>query len=204
MKEIETLLSELNGVITVSRIEKKNRDKIIELENNYEKGGVIGLRNPGIRMVLQCDIVFAILKDSSFRPPPGSTVFMAEDHETDDDKTDHILKINNIKYCIIGEELINKKLPKDEEYMFISDDFILYPERRKGRSANPAFFLIPPLGFSELEVVKDTYKIENIISVSPSTMADNYIRELCSFSPREDFATILVGFDTKDQLQKAQ
>ena len=203
MKEIKALLSRLNGVIAVSQIANKNRYRIIELENNYEKGGIIGLQNPGIRMVLQCDIVFAILKDTSFRQPPGPTVFMVEDHESSDVQTDHILKINNKKYCIIGEELIAKKPPEDEEYMFISDDFILYPERRKGRAKNPAYFLIPPIGFSELEMEKDKHKISNIISVSPSTMADDYIRELCTFSPREDYATILVGFDTEDQLQKA-
>lgn len=199
MEEIKNLLAELDGVISVSQIEKKYRKKIIDLENSYEQGGVIGLQNPGIRMVLECNEVFAILKNTSFRAPPGSTVFMVEDYEPCDEKNDHILTINNIKYNIIGEELINIKLPENEEYMFISDDFILYPERRKGRSKNPAYFLIPPLGFYELENLKDTYKIKNIISVSPSTIADNYIRKLCTFSPRNDYATILIGFNTEDK-----
>ena len=146
-------------------------------------------------MVLQCDTVFAILKDASFRPPPGATVFMVEDQETFNKKADHLLKIKNKKYCIIGEELIGKQPPEDEEYMFISNDFILYPGRRKGRAKEPAYFLIPPIGFPELEAVKNTLKIENIISVSPSTMADDYIRKLCGFSLTEKFATILVGFN---------
>ncbi len=195
MDGIKALLSELNGVIAVSQIDNKNKDAIVELENNYEKGGVIKLKNPGIRMVLQCDTVFAILKDASFRPPPGATVFMVEDQEIFNKKTDHLLKIKDKKYCIIGEELIGKKPPEDEEYMFISDDFILYPGRRKGRAKKTAYFLIPPIGFPELEAVKNTLKIENIISVSPSTMADDYIRKLCSFSLTEKFATILVGFN---------
>ena len=198
MREIKKLLSELKGVIDVAQINFRHREKIIELENNYEKGGVIGLQNPGIRMVLQCEIVIAILKDTSFRLPSGPTVFMVENCTSDDTKANNILIINNIKYNIIGEELINKKPPEDEEYMFISDDFILYPERRKGRVKNPAYFLIPPLGFAELESVKVTYKIKNIISVSPSTMADDYIREICTFLPDNNLATILIGFDTKD------
>jgi len=195
MDRIKALLSELNGVIAVSQIDNKNRDAVIKLENNYEKGGVIELKNPGIRMVLQCDTVFAILKDASFRPPPGATVFIVEDQETFNKNVDHLLKIKDKKYCIIGEELIDKQPPEDEEYMFISDDFILYPERRKGRAKKPAYFLIPPIGFPELEAVKNTLKIENIISVSPSTMADDYIRKLCGFSLTEKFATILVGFN---------
>ena len=47
----------------------------------------------------------------------------------------------------------------------------------------------------ELEEVKEIYKIDNIISVSPSTMADDYIRMVCEFSPSEELATILAGFN---------
>ncbi|MCK5675055.1 MAG: hypothetical protein KAH95_16865 [Spirochaetales bacterium] len=202
MKDIKILLSELKGVISVSKIEDKNKDIIIKLEKNYEKNGVAGLQNPGIRMVLQSDVVYAILKDTSFRQAPGSTVYMVEDLNSDDKKPDYTLTINNKSYSIIGEELINKKFPKDEEYMFISDDFILYPERRKGRAKNPAYFLIPPLEFAELEAVKKPYKIKNIISVSPSTMSDDFIRKLYDFSLRNDYATILIGFNKTTQEPK--
>lgn len=198
MREIEVLLSGLNGVIKVSQIANNSRDKINSLENDYGKGSIIGLLNLGIMMALECDVVYAILKDSSFRPPPGPTVYMVEDHVKGDEKKNHIIKIREKNYHIIGEELIGKTLPEDEKYMFISDDFILYPERRKGRAKHPAYFLIPPIEFVELEMVKETQRISNIISISPATMADEYIRELCDFSPREDYATILVGFDTKD------
>jgi len=195
MEEIKKLLLELEGIITVAQIEPSHRKKIIELESNYEKGGVINLQNPGIRMVVQCDIVIAILKDSGFRPPPEATVLMVEDCNVDDLENDYLITINNKKYNIIGEELINKKPPIDEEYMFISDNFILYPERRKGRAKKPAFFLVPPLKFSELEEVKNIYNIKNIISVSPSTISDDYIRKQNNFSLRNDYATILIGFD---------
>ncbi|MCK5199213.1 MAG: hypothetical protein KAR21_12720 [Spirochaetales bacterium] len=195
MDKIIALLSELNGVFAVAQIADNNRTQIIDLENSYEKRGGIGLQNLGIRMVLECDIVFAILKDASFRPPPEATVFMVEDQDNDRKETDHLLKIREKEYCIIGEELIGKTPSEKEDYMFISDDFVLYPERRIGRGKTPAYFLIPPIGFPELEAVRIRYKIENIISISPSSMADDYIRELCSFSLKNEFATILVGFD---------
>jgi hypothetical protein len=195
VENIKSLLSKLKGIISVSQIANKYMNNIIELENNYEKGGFIGLQNPGIRSVLQCNTVLAILKDSSFRPPPGSTVFMVEEQENENREADHLLIIDNNKYLIIGEELLEKTPPEQEEFIFISKDFILYPNRRKGRTDIPAFFIIPPLGFSELEEVKDLYKIDNIISVSPSSMADEYIRKLCTFSTDEAFATILIGFN---------
>ncbi|MCP4727161.1 MAG: hypothetical protein GY863_19140 [bacterium] len=195
MKGPKMLLSELSGVKQVSEILASNRDRIIQLEDKYEKDGAAGLQNLGIRMVLACDTVFAILKDSSFRPPPCSTVFMVEEAGENEDLPEHLLETGNRRYHIIGEEIIAGKFPTGEEYIFVSDDFILYPGRRKGRTGNPAHFLIPPIAFQELETVKDELNITNIISVSPSTVADVYIRELSAFSPNEDLATILIGFD---------
>ncbi len=193
MKEITDLLQNIEGVLKTSRIKDRCREKIIELENDYEKNSVIGLQNIGIRLIMNCDSVFAILKNSSFRPPPDSTVFLVEEVKGDDGK-EYLLSVEGRDYRIIGEELINKKPPEDEDYMYISDDFVIYPDRRKNRSGNPAFFLIPPLGFAELESVKDSLGIRNIMSVSPSTMSDNYIREHYSFPPDTKLATILIGF----------
>ncbi len=197
MEEIKNLLSGLGGVKTVSQIPKEGRKEIIDLEKGYERSGVVGLKNIGIGMVMQCDVVFAILKDASFRPPPDPTVIMVEDHNDTDKQEDHLLTFDGTNYRIIGEEIINKKLPdEEEEYIFISDDFILYPERRKGETVKPAYFLVPPIKFAELEETKEKYKIDNIISISPSTLADDYIRNICNFSLSNKLATILVGYDT--------
>jgi len=196
MKKIIQLLSALEGVKTVSQITKVEKEKIAVLERGYENSGVVGLKNIGIRMVLQSNFVFAILKDASFRPPPGPTVLMVEDHNKDDKQTDHLRTIGSKDYRVIGEEIIDKQLPEvKEEYIYISDDFILYPERRKEDPKRKAYFLVPPINFLELEDVKDFFKIENIISVSPSTIADDYIRKRYSFSKSDQLATILVGFN---------
>ncbi len=198
MIEIQSLLLNLNGVKEINQIAKDERKKIVALERVYEKNGVIGLKNIGIRMVLQCDVVYALLKDENFRPPPGPTVIMVEDHNTDDVQADHLIKIAGNSYRVIGEEIIEKKLPGEEEYIFISEDFILYPGRRTGKTRKPAYFLIPPIDFTELEEKKDLYRIDNIISISPSTMADEYIRTICDFSTSEKLATILVGFNKRN------
>jgi len=194
MKEITDLLQNIEGVIKTSPIKTECRKKILKLEEDYEKSSVIGLQNIGIRLIMNCDSVIAILKNSSFRPPPDSTVFLVEEMKENDEK-EYILSIEGSSYRIIGEELINKKPPVDEDYMFISDDFVIYPDRRKNRAGNPAFFLIPPLGFMELESIRDSLKIRNIMSVSPSTMSDTYIREQYGFTPDTKLATILIGFN---------
>ncbi len=198
MKEIETILLELTGVLAVSQISISDRGKIVELESDYEKNGMVGLQNLGIRMILECSMVYAILKDISFRPPPCPTIFMVEDINEDEELSNHILNIGNKRYHIVGEEIIDKKFPAGEKFISISDDFILYPGRRNDQTKKPAYFLIPPIAFNELEIVRDSYKIRNIMSVSPSTMSDEYIRESCAFSPGKDLATILIGFDTQE------
>jgi len=194
LDEITDLLQNIKGVVKTSPIETGCREKIIRLEEDYEKSSVIGLQNIGIRLIMGCDTVIAILKNTGFRPPPDSTVFLVEEIQENDGK-EYLLSVEEKDYRIIGEELINKKPPSDEDYMFISDDFVIYPDRRKNRSGNPAFFLIPPLGFAELEAVRDSLHISNIMSVSPSTMSDTYIREQYDFPPDTKLATILIGFN---------
>ena len=196
MEDIKNLLSDLGGVITVSQITGEHKGEITTLEKRYERSGVVGLKNIGMSMVMQCDVVFAILKDASFRLPPEPTVLMVEDYKNNDKQNDHLLKFGVKNYRVIGEEIIDKNLPGEkEEYIFISDDFILYPGRRTGKPTKPAYFLVPPIEFAELEGKKETYKIKNIISISPSTQADDYIRKICNFSLSNKLATILVGFD---------
>jgi len=194
VKEITDILQNLSGVIQTSQVEDHSRKKIIELEEDYEKSSVIGLQNIGIRMIMNCDTVYAILKNSSFRPPPDSTVFLVEELKDNDEK-EFLLRVEERDYRVIGEELINKEPPEGEDYMFISDDFVIYPERRLNRTGNPAFFLIPPLGFTELESAEESLGIRNIMSVSPSTMSDTYIRKQCGFPDDTKLATILVGFN---------
>jgi hypothetical protein len=79
--------------------------------------------------------------------------------------------------------------------MFFGSDFVLFPERRLGRRHVPAFLVIPPIPFPELEEVKDVFGIDSIMSVSPSTRADEYLRGAYGFSMLPSYATILVGWD---------
>lgn len=196
MKEVETLLTNLSGVVSISEIFPEKRDGIAELEKGYEAADKIGLFNLGLRMVLERDTVYAVLKSAGFRPPPGPTVLMVEDLPKNGLPHEFCLEIEERNYLVIGEELIAGSLPAEKEYLYLGDNFVFYPNRRRGRSEKKAYFLIPPISFPEMENVKDTLGIRNIISISPSTVTDDYIRKLCSFSFRNDLATILVGFDS--------
>lgn len=201
MEAIKKLLSNLNGVIKVSRIPESGTGKILELETMYEKNGAFGLKNIGMRTVLSREFVFAILKDQTFRSPPAPTVLMVEDYFKSDNYTDHLITIDDRSYRIIGEEIIDKNIPEKEEHIFISNDFVLYPKRRTGTKGKPAYFIIPPIGFTELEEKKKLFRIGDIVSISPSTASDEYIRKLLELFTGEEYATILVGFNSAQELK---
>ena len=80
--------------------------------------------------------------------------------------------------------------------MSLGDSFVLYPERR-GSKITPAFFLVPPLPFPELAECREHFKIKDIVSVSPSSLADCYLRESFGFTKETTFATLLVGYNLK-------
>ena len=74
MDEIQVLLKKLYGVLRAERISNEIRRKVDELESGYEHSAFLPISNLGIRSVLDRDEVWAILKDTRFRPPPRPTV----------------------------------------------------------------------------------------------------------------------------------
>ncbi|MEW5817828.1 MAG: hypothetical protein AB1798_20850 [Spirochaetota bacterium] len=194
--KIKDLLSSLSGVISVTQIKREDFDTIKKIEYSYEQSQLIPLVNLGLQNVLERETVFVILKDCRFRKPPRPTIYMVEDVADNAKCTQNCLEINGKFYHIIGEEILDKETEFREKHICIGDGFVLFPERRSGHSKVPAYFLIPPIGFSELEANQDILHIENIMSVSPSTMTDQCLRNLYNLSKETAYATILVGFDT--------
>jgi len=58
----------------------------------------------------------------------------------------------------------------------------------------PCFFLLPPIGFHELEGEAGRLGISQILSISPSLAGDPYLRETFGFPPTNALATLLIGF----------
>ena len=91
---------------------------------------------------------------------------------------------------------MDRKKEYAEEHVFFERDFVLFTERRKNRQQIPAFLLIPPIAFPELEEKKKSFSIENIISVSPGALTDDCIRSICKFPNLPEYATILIGWNS--------
>jgi hypothetical protein len=196
---VERLLAGLPGIVGVKQVGRYVLESVAAEEGRYEKSAFLPLNNEGIRQVLERQVAVALLKDRSFREPPAPTVYLVERIDGGSaangaEVSGQILEANGARYRILGEEVLASRRPYLERTLFLADSFVLFPERRAS-PGNPSFFLIPPLGFAELEQRQAELGIRRVISISPSSQSDLILRQACGFPVDTALATLLVGFD---------
>jgi hypothetical protein len=194
-EEIIRLLRCLEGIAAAELLSSTDQRKILEIDDVYEQSTFLPLKNLGMEITAKRDRVIVLLKDPSFRKPPAPTVYMVEE-EGQDPGDGPVLHIGQRHYRIIGEEILDSNQKPDEKNIPLGDSFIIYPERRSSK-IRPAFFLVPPLPFPELDERQAYFKIKDIVSVSPSSPADSYLRETFGLAKEPIFATLLIGYNLK-------
>jgi hypothetical protein len=192
-EEIIRLLRCLEGIVAAELLTSTDRRKILEIDGVYKQSTFLPLKNLGMEIAAKRDRVIVLLKDPSFRKPPAPTVYMVEEEE-ENPVDGHVLHIEHKHYRIIGEEILDSNRKYAEKYISLGDSFVIYPERR-GSNIKPAFFLVPPLTFPELDERREHFKIKDIVSVSPSSLVDDYLRESFGFVKDKIFATLLIGYN---------
>jgi hypothetical protein len=194
MGKVDELLKGLKGVVNVKRVSDECRRDIEEIEARFERTAFLPISNLGIRSVLSRKEVWVILKDRQFRPPPRPTVYLVEELPDEDIPTDHVLTVEGGNYRILGEEVLpgSGRLPENARQ--IGDGFVFFPQRRSSPKI-PSYFMIPPIEFPELDDAGAQLDITRVVSVSPSTLADQFIRTTFGFPSDASYATILIGFD---------
>lgn len=194
LPQIEKLLHGLPGVLALKRVEEPNRLKILEIESLSESQGLVPIKNFGVRLALKREFIYVILKNELFREPDKPTLLLVEEVAgIDDDKL--IISIDQKKYKIIGEEVIAGSTPYVEEIRPIENSFVLFPNRRSSKNT-PAYFILPPTAFPELEQEKTALSIGDVVSGSPSAATDKYLRTEFEFPHLSSYATLLLGFDS--------
>ncbi len=172
--------------------------EILKIEGTYEQATFLPLKNLGMETAAKRNQVIVLLKDPSFRKPPAPTVYMVEEegeNPVGENPVDgHVLHIEQKHYRIIGEEILDSNQQYTERIMSLGDSFVLFPERRNSK-ITPAFFLVPPLPFPELAERQEHFKIKDIVSVSPSSLGDCYLRESFGLAKETTFATLLIGYN---------
>ena len=194
MGKVTELLKGLKGVLEVERVTDECRHEIEKIEARFERTAFLPISNIGIRSVLARKEVWVILKDRHFRPPPRPTVYLVEELPDGEIPADDVLTAEGRGYRILGEEVLpgTGRLPENARQ--IGDGFVFFPDRRSS-SKIPSYFMIPPIEFPELDDAGAQLSITRVVSVSPSALADQFIRNTFEFPPDETCATILIGFD---------
>jgi len=222
INKIEGLLKNLKGIEGTYVVPTKQYYNIYKIECRKEKElekTLVYAKNLGVRDALKREVIFAILKNNDFRKPTKPTIILAEEVDNSNKDPNSII-IEKQKYRILGEEVFDQSL-KDkkelhgEEFLFLSQkeksklflgklesEIIYFPKRIKDRKEKirPSYFVLPPIEFPELEQEKDYFGIDNIISASPHPVTDAYIRNEACFSKNKDLATILIGFNFKNNI----
>jgi len=196
---VERLLAGLPGVVAVKGVGRDVLGRVAAEEARYEKSAFLPLKNEGVRQILERREAVALLKNRAFREPPAPTVYLVERIEEGEPaggaaSSGQVLEADGARYRILGEEVLASRRPYTEKTLFLAESFVLFPERRAS-PGTPSFFLIPSLGFVELEQRQGELGIRRVISISPSSLSDLILREACGFPADAELATLLVGFD---------
>jgi hypothetical protein len=193
-EEALRVLSELPGIVAVKRVRMETVRRVVDLEERYEKGALVPLKNLGVRIALKRDVAVGILKDRHFREPPEPTVYLVEEDSDTTGSSEHRITVEGKRYRIVGEEVLASRKSYAEKIIPLGDSFVIFPGRRSS-GAKPSYFLVPPLGFPELEAIAGRLGISGVLSISPSANADTFLREECNFPRDPALATLLVAFD---------
>ncbi len=192
LREVESVVERLPGVVAVRLLDDELRRRAREIEREYETSSALPVRNLGVHAAVSRDSTLAVLKDSTFRQPGTPSVYMVEEDGVPEEGFS--LHVAGKSYRIIGEEVTASPARPAERSIPLSESFVLYPERRSGGSV-PCYFVLPPLGFPELEARAAELGISRIVSISPSVAVDEFVRGALGLPATNTLATILVGFD---------
>jgi len=174
LKEILKILSGIRGVRHSFYLTREMRKGLTELERRYPSIGPLTVQNEGILACLRSEHVACIIKDKTFRGPPHPTVVLVNDSGE-----------------VIGRELLpGEKQPKGPgRILMLGQDFVVFADKRASKGAR---FVLPPVPFKEVEEMRGTC---SVISSSPSTPGDFFLRKKVRIEDDPKLASILIGFD---------
>jgi hypothetical protein len=174
------IVGKLNGVLDVQKLSDDNKKTLMKLESE-RKEDLIPVVNEGLKEGLQRDFSIVLFKNSHFRLPPVPTVLLVTDGGE-----------------VLGQEVLTMedklKFEDQADSIFISPDFVIFKPRRNGfinREPQKQFFLLPPVPFPELDGLDG---ITDVVSCSPSTNGDSYLKKEYGHPDDPKIATIIVGF----------
>jgi len=184
VKNAIKIIKKLRGVLDVQELSGEDKKALLEIEEG-RKGDMIPVVNTGLEECMKKDFYLVVLKNEEFRSPPIPTVLLVTD-----------------KGRVLGQELISpeekQKYQNRKDAYFLSPEFVIFKpdETMRSMQREKELFLLPSVPFPELENIEG---ISDVVSCSPSTAGDSYLKDKYGYPQDPHIATILVGFSIKDK-----
>ena len=170
--EILERVRRLPGVFKVEYLERRDREALPRLATPASG------ENQGVAEALQRSRVLCLFKDTHFRPPGEPTLLLVDERGE-----------------VLGREIVPGEAPPSREerrFAFLGKDFVLFADRKpEGRLR----FVLPPVPFPELDAIP---RLERVVSASPDTPQDEYLRERLGVPKGSTYASILVGYEVRN------
>jgi len=160
----------LKGVTRVEFLEPVDRES---LRSRATEGAA---ENRGVAEVLSRSRILCLFKDVTFRPPPEPTLLLVDDDGT-----------------LLGRELVTgERPPPDRRVAYLGKDFVLFAGAKPRGGYR---FLLPPVRFPELEAKRT---LDRVVSASPDTPQDEFLRARFGVPTGGDHASVLVGYEVRN------
>jgi hypothetical protein len=192
---IQLSLSKVKGILNFCPVHPKEREKILELEQEAEKRSLMGLGkviNAGIREVLRFDMVYVALTTMEYNWGHCSALVLK--------KGDKIVGES------IYDEALIAKLSQDPNVWFMHRNFVIYKDLvsfPKDIMQKICHFEIPGLPGDQLDITMEDDISTEIRYGIPSTYCDVHLKELYFEGKDEQgLGTLLIGVNTTTDNKK--
>ena len=183
VEEAIDIIKNLDGAVEVQELSEEDKEALIKIESN-RNNDIIPVVNRGLSECLKKDYCLVLLKTEEFRIPSEPTVLLVTDSGR-----------------VLGQELISpedkKKYANNDNVVFLSNSFIIFkPDNMKRIAGEKEMFMLPAIPFPELD---DLVTITDVVSCSPSTLGDAYIKNKYNYPDDPHLATIIIAFSKKEE-----
>ena len=182
VEEAIDIIEKLDGTVDVRKLSDDDKEALIKIESS-RNNDIIPVLNKGLEECLSREFCLVLLKTEEFRIPSEPTVLLVTDSGR-----------------ILGQEVISledkKKYSDNDKVVFLSNNFIIFKPDNMSRSVGveKQLFILPSIPFPELN---DVTTISDVISCSPSTLGDKYLKDKYNYPDDPHLATIIVAFSKK-------
>lgn len=183
---MKNTLRKSNGIVEACAFLDQDRPKILEIEEEAEKRGLMGLGkvyNSGIREVLKCDLLYVALTNMDFDWGCGPSLVLKKDQD------------------VVGEEVRDKdaikRMSKQENVWFMHDNFVIYKDRvsfPQDLLKKTCYFDTPSLPAEWCSVEDERFECHSIVYANPSAPSDLFLKgKYFKTSDEKGIGTIFVG-----------